>query len=56
MAGFGVGTLAGLCLFDSASPTNLAGMALGLGLVYFVQRRGAARRLPRDRRHDGRIR
>lgn len=46
MAGFGIGALAGHLLFDTASPVNLLGMALGFGVVYFVQRRDVSSRLP----------
>jgi hypothetical protein len=48
MAGFGIGALTGHCFLGSASPVNLVGMALGLCLVYLLQRRGAARGSPRE--------
>ena len=48
MAGFGIGAVAGQLLFDSASPMNFLGMALGFGIVYFVQRRGASSRPPQE--------
>jgi hypothetical protein len=48
MAGFGIGALTGHCFLGSASPANLVGMALGLCLVYLLQRRGAARGSPRE--------
>lgn len=46
MAGFGIGAVVGHFLFGSASPANLLGMALGLCLVLFLQRRGTPKRLP----------
>lgn len=48
MAGFGIGALTGHCFLGSASPANLVGMALGLCLVYFLQRRRASRGSPRE--------
>ena len=46
MAGFGLGSIAGHCLFGGAAPANFVGMGVGLVLVLYLQRRSG-----RERRH-----